>query len=157
MNRFHVHLNVADLPASIRFYTALFAVEPTVLKADYAKWMLDDPRINFAISTMGQVARIDHLGVQTDTAEELALLGRHLDAAGSTILSEEATICCYAHSDKLWTKDPQGLRWEMFHTTADAPTYYAAGVACVSETTPQAAAPTSKTIVSCGTAQHRCC
>lgn len=130
MNRFHVHLNVADLPASIRFYTELFAAEPAVLKADYAKWMLDDPRVNFAISNTGRAPGVDHLGLQVDTAAELASLGPRLDAAGGTVVQEEAATCCYARSDKLWTEDPQGTRWETFHTFGDATTYYAAGAAC---------------------------
>ena len=117
MNRFHVHLNVADLDASIRFYSELFAGEPAVRKTDYAKWMLDDPRVNFAISTTGRAPGIDHLGFQVADAEGLAALGRRLDAAGGTVVPEEATVCCYAQSDKLWTEDPQGTRWETFHTT----------------------------------------
>jgi catechol 2,3-dioxygenase-like lactoylglutathione lyase family enzyme len=134
MNRFHVHLNVADLGSSIRFYTQLFAAPPAVVKDDYAKWMLDDPRINFAISNTGRAPGVDHLGLQVDSGEELAALGRRLDAAGGTIVPEEATVCCYAKSDKAWTEDPQGTRWETFHTFGEATTYHAAcatdGAAC---------------------------
>lgn len=133
MNRFHVHLNVTDLASSIRFYTQLFASEPTVLKADYAKWMLEDPRVNFAISNTGRAPGIDHLGLQVDSADELGALGKRLDAAGGTVVPEEAAICCYAHSDKLWTEDPQGTRWETFHTLGDATTYYAADAACATD------------------------
>ncbi|HJU40772.1 MAG TPA: ArsI/CadI family heavy metal resistance metalloenzyme [Tahibacter sp.] len=133
MNRFHVHLNVADLAASIRFYSRLFAAEPVVRKPDYAKWMLDDPRVNFAISTTGRAPGIDHVGLQVDSAEELAALGPRLDAAGGTVVPEPGATCCYARSDKLWTEDPQGLRWETFHTVGDATTYYAAGAACASD------------------------
>lgn len=133
MNRFHVHLNVADLAGSIRFYTQLFAAEPSVVKRDYAKWMLDDPRVNFAISSTGRTPGVDHLGLQVDTAEELAVLGPRLDAAGGTVVSEEAATCCYARSDKLWTEDPQGTRWETFHTTGDATSYYAADAACATD------------------------
>ena len=125
MNRFHVHLNVADLPASVRFYSRLFAAEPSVLKADYAKWMLDDPRVNFAISTTGRVSGIDHLGIQAETAEELAMLGNRLQQAGGTITPEPDAVCCYARSDKVWIEDPQGTRWETFHTFGEATTYYA--------------------------------
>ena len=133
MNRFHVHLNVADLPASIRFYSALFAAEPTVLKPDYAKWMLEDPRVNFAISNTGRAAGIDHLGIQAETGDELAQIGTRLEAAGGSLVPEEATVCCYAQSDKLWTEDPQGTRWETFHTFGNATTYYAADSACATD------------------------
>ncbi|MFC5570680.1 ArsI/CadI family heavy metal resistance metalloenzyme [Lysobacter yangpyeongensis] len=133
MNRFHVHLNVADLAGSIRFYTQLFAAEPSVVKHDYAKWMLEDPRVNFAISSTGRAPGIDHLGLQVDSADELAALGPRLDAAGGTVVPEDATICCYARSDKLWTEDPQGTRWESFHTVGEATTYYAADAACATD------------------------
>jgi catechol 2,3-dioxygenase-like lactoylglutathione lyase family enzyme len=133
MNRFHVHLNVADLVASIRFYSALFAAEPTVLKGDYAKWMLEDPRINFAISNTGRTPGIDHLGFQTDSEAGLAELGQRLDAAGGSVVPEDAAVCCYAQSDKLWTEDPQGTRWESFHTFGQATTYHAADAACATD------------------------
>ena len=121
MNRFHVHLNVADVPASIQFYNELFGAEPTVTKHDYAKWMLEDPRINFAISNTGRTPGIDHLGLQVDSDDELAALGQRLDAAGGTVVPEDAAVCCYAKSDKLWTEDPQGTKWETFHTKGDSP------------------------------------
>jgi len=133
MNRFHVHLNVADLPASIRFYTHLFGAEPTVLKPDYAKWMLEDPRVNFAISDTGRAPGVDHLGIQAESGEELAALGTRLEAAGNALVPEEATVCCYAKSDKLWTEDPQGTRWETFHTFGDATTYHAGDAACATD------------------------
>ena len=133
MNRFHVHLNVADLATSIRFYTQLFAAEPTVLKSDYAKWMLEDPRVNFAISNTGRAPGIDHLGLQVDSNEELSALGVRLDAAGGTVVPEDAAVCCYARSDKLWTEDPQGTRWETFHTVGEATTYYAGEAACATD------------------------
>jgi len=133
MNRFHVHLNVADLEASIRFYSALFASEPTVRKPDYAKWMLDDPRVNFAISNTGRAPGVDHLGLQVDEAAGLAELGRRLDIAGGTVVPEDAAVCCYAKSDKLWTEDPQGTRWESFHTVGEATTYYAGESACATD------------------------
>lgn len=135
MNRFHVHLNVADLDASIRFYTHLFAAPPTVLKSDYAKWMLDDPCVNFAVSNTGRTPGIDHLGIQASDADTLGALGRRLDAAGGTVMPETAAICCYAHSDKYWTEDPQGTRWETFHTLGDATTYYAGEAACATDGT----------------------
>ncbi len=133
MNRFHVHLNVTDLAASIHFYTELFAAEPTVLKHDYAKWMLEDPRVNFAISNTGRAPGVDHLGLQVDSGEELAVLGKRLDAAGGTVVPEEAAICCYARSDKNWTEDPQGTRWETFHTHGEATSYYAPDAACATD------------------------
>jgi catechol 2,3-dioxygenase-like lactoylglutathione lyase family enzyme len=133
MSRFHVHLNVADLDTSIRFYTQLFAAEPTVLKPDYAKWMLEDPRVNFAISNTGRAPGIDHLGLQVDNRDELSALGVRLDAAGGTVVPEDAAVCCYARSDKLWTEDPQGTRWETFHTVGEATTYYAGESACATD------------------------
>jgi len=131
MNRFHVHLNVGDLDASVRFYTELFAVEPSMRKADYAKWMLDDPRVNFAISKTGRAPGIDHLGIQVDSAAALAALGNRLDVAGGTVVPGDAAICCYAQSDKLWTEDTHGTRLETFHTFGDATTYYSGEAACV--------------------------
>jgi catechol 2,3-dioxygenase-like lactoylglutathione lyase family enzyme len=133
VNRFHVHLNVADLAASIRFYSQLFAAPPAVVKDDYAKWMLEDPRVNFAISNTGRAPGVDHLGLQVDSGEELFALGKRLDAAGGTVVPEEATICCYARSDKNWTEDPQGTRWETFHTFGEATTYHAGDAACATD------------------------
>lgn len=133
MNRFHVHLNVADIASSIRFYTTLFAAEPTVRKDDYAKWMLDDPRVNFAISQTGRTPGIDHLGIQAENGDELAALGHRLDAAGGTVTPEAGAVCCYAQSDKLWTEDPQGTRWETFHTVGEATSYYATQAMCGGE------------------------
>ena len=130
MNRFHVHLNVADLPASVRFYAELFGAQPTVLKGDYAKWMLEDPRINFAISNTGRAPGIDHLGLQVDSDDELAALGQRLDAAGGTVVPEDAAICCYAKSDKLWTEDPQGTKWETFYSHGETVSYYGGESAC---------------------------
>lgn len=123
MKRLHVHVGVEDLAASIRFYSTLFAAAPTVTKPDYAKWMLDDPRVNFAIS-QGQAARgIEHLGIQVESAEELGEVYARLKAAGSPVLEEGATTCCYARSEKSWIADPQGVVWETFHTTGDAVAY----------------------------------
>ena len=151
MTRFHLHLNVADLTASVAFYRGLFGAEPTVLRGDYAKWMLDDPRINFAISTMGRAPGVDHVGFQVDDAEGLAAIGRRLDAAEAAVLPEAGATCCYARSDKLWTEDPQGLRWETFHTFGESTTYYAAdadaadacatGAACAAPAAIAAAVP----------------
>ena len=125
MNRFHVHLNVADLDAGIRYYSALFAAEPAVRKPDYAKWLLEDPRVNFAISATGRAPGVDHLGLQADSAETLAEFGQRLQQADAATVAEPGALCCYAQSDKFWSRDPQGMRWEAFHTFGDATTYYA--------------------------------
>ncbi|MEP7186466.1 MAG: ArsI/CadI family heavy metal resistance metalloenzyme [Rhodanobacter sp.] len=123
MKRFHVHLNVDQLDTSVRFYTTLFGTEPSVLKSDYAKWMLDDPRVNFAISQRGRAAGVDHLGTQVDDESELADIGERLHAADAVALAEQATHCCYARSNKFWAEDPQGVRWESFRTLGEATTY----------------------------------
>ena len=114
--RFHVHLHVDDLAKSIAFYNHLFAAQPARLESDYAKWMLDDPRLNFAISTRGHAAGIDHLGLQTDDAGELAELQARAAAADMALEVEGETTCCYARSEKHWVTDPQGIAWEHFHT-----------------------------------------
>ena len=116
MKRLHVNLAVKDLDQSVRFYSTLFAAEPTVLKPDYAKWMLDDPRVNFAISTRGAAQGLDHLGIQVDSREELAELADRLESAGTTIQAKGEAHCCYARSDKAWVRDPEGLAWESFFT-----------------------------------------
>lgn len=132
MKRFHVHLNVIDLDTSIRFYNQLFAAGPSVRKHDYAKWLLEDPRLNFAISTYGETRGVSHLGLQVDENDELAAIGERLDAAGASLVPQDAAICCYARSGKLWTEDPQGVRWESFHTLGEATTYHDAGdAACM--------------------------
>ncbi len=123
MKRFHVHAHVEDLPASIAFYSKLFAAEPSRVESDYAKWMLDDPRINFAISTRGGRPGIDHLGFQTDTAEELVELKARARAADMALLDEGTTSCCYARSEKHWVTDPQGIAWEHFHTLGTIPVF----------------------------------
>ncbi|CAG9167938.1 Cadmium-induced protein CadI [Cupriavidus laharis] len=123
MKRFHVHVSVADLPASIRYYTALFNAEPTVVRDDYAKWALDDPRVNFAISNRMEQPGVDHLGIQVETDAELAEMQGRLANADLPIQSQSATNCCYATSNKHWSVDPQGIAWETFHSLGSAPTY----------------------------------
>jgi len=123
MKRFHVHAHVEDLQASIAFYSRLFGAEPTRTEADYAKWMLEDPRINFAISTRGSKPGIDHLGFQADTGEELAEMKARAEAAEFTLQDVGATTCCYARSDKHWIVDPQGIAWEHFHTLGNIPVF----------------------------------
>jgi hypothetical protein len=123
MKRFHVHVSVSDLRQSIRFYSALFAAQPTVLKDDYAKWMLDDPRVNFAISTFSAKTGVDHLGIQAEDSGELEDLGARLAQADVAITAQKNASCCYAKSDKYWTIDPEGVAWESFHTLDSAPVY----------------------------------
>lgn len=128
MKRFHVHVNVANLDANIGFYSTLFGAGPSVRKPDYAKWMLDDPRVNFAISQRERAAGVDHLGLQAEDGAELEEIGVRLMAAGKVALTEQGTTCCYAHSDKFWAEDPQGVRWETFHTVGEATAYSAPGM-----------------------------
>ncbi len=123
MKRFHVHVHVDDLAQSVAFYSKLFAAAPTRSEADYAKWMLDDPRINFAISTRGGATGVDHLGLQTDDAAELAELRQRAEAAEMALFAEGETTCCYARSEKHWVTDPQGVAWEHFHTLGDIPVF----------------------------------
>ena len=123
MKRFHVHVHVENLQASVAFYSKLFAAEPTRLEGDYAKWMLPDPPVNFAISTRGGKPGIDHLGIQTDNADDLAEMKARAAAAGVALLDEGQTTCCYARSEKHWVTDPQGVAWEQFHTLADIPVF----------------------------------
>jgi len=151
VKRFHLHVGVTDLDASIAFYTHLFGSAPEVVKADYAKWMLEDPRINFAISMReGATKGIEHVGLQVENAEELAEVYTRLKAADRPVLEEGATTCCYAQSEKSWIADPDGVVWEAFLTTGGSTTYggspdfdqlanadAATGACCV----PQAAAP----------------
>ena len=123
MKRFHVHVSVNDLAPSIRFYSTIFGAAPTVEKGDYAKWMLDDPRINFAISQRDGEAGVNHLGLQVDSADELAALRTHVASAEIAAEDEPAAECCYALSDKYWIEDPQGVAWETFHTLGDIPIF----------------------------------
>jgi len=123
MKRFHVHVSVRDLPESVRFYSGLFDAPPAVEKADYAKWILDDPRINFAVSRRSQTAGVNHLGFQVDSDEELKELRRQVAKNGIAALDQTGTSCCYAKSDKYWIEDPQGIAWEAFHTLGSVPIY----------------------------------
>ncbi len=123
MKRLHVHVAVDDLDRSIGFYSALFATEPSVTKPDYAKWMLDDPRVNFAISMRGAAAGVEHLGIQVEDAGELAEVYARLEKADAPVVEEGKTTCCYARSEKSWITDPQGVVWETFLTEGEATTY----------------------------------
>ena len=123
MKRLHVHVAVRDLQQSIRFYSTLFAAQPTVTKEDYAKWQLDDPRVNFAISTRGKNAGLDHLGIQAENDAELEEIGSRLAQADVALTPQKGASCCYAKSDKYWTLDPQGIAWESFHTLDSVPVF----------------------------------
>ncbi len=157
MKRLHVHVGVNDLEQSIRFYSTLFGSTPETVKTDYAKWMLDDPRMNFAISAGHHANKgIEHLGIQVENEAELAEVYGRLAEADRPVLDEGATSCCYANSTKSWITDPQGVIWETFHTTGEATTYGAetpiselrsAGAAASSCCTPAAIQPTTP---SCG-------
>jgi catechol 2,3-dioxygenase-like lactoylglutathione lyase family enzyme len=134
MKRMHIHMSVGDLDRSVDFYSALFAARPTVLKPDYAKWMLDDPRVNFAISTRsGRAAGVDHLGIQVEDGAELDEVYARLERADGPTLEEGRTTCCYAESEKSWITDPQGVPWEAFLTTGES-TVYGRSVALPSRT-----------------------
>jgi catechol 2,3-dioxygenase-like lactoylglutathione lyase family enzyme len=140
MKRFHVHISVDDLDRNVRFYTTVFGTSPTVLQPDYAKWMLEDPRINFAISKRGLKPGVDHLGMQIESDAELNELRRQVAATEMAALDQQNTVCCYARSDKYWITDPQGVAWETFHTLESVPVYGEArgseSTACCSPTRP---------------------
>ena len=141
MKRFHIHVAVENLEASIGFYSALFGAQPTKRKPDYAKWMLDDPRVNFAISARGAKPGVDHLGIQVESPEELAALREQVTKAGLAVSQEGETTCCYAQSDKSWLQDPTGIAWETYQTMADAELFHqrepASGVCCAPQETPR--------------------
>jgi catechol 2,3-dioxygenase-like lactoylglutathione lyase family enzyme len=123
MKRLHVHVSVKDLEKSVGFYSALFAAKPDVVKSDYAKWMLDDPRVNFAVSTRGSQPGLDHLGIQVESGAELQDVYGRLREAGSSVLEVGPTTCCYAQSEKSWIDDPTGIAWETFLTSGDSTVY----------------------------------
>lgn len=123
MKRFHVHVVVPKLDESVRFYTGFFGAEPTVLKDDYAKWMLEDPRVNFAISARGGATGVNHLGFQVDSEDELSSLREQAFAASLDVVDQRGAQCCYASSNKYWAKDPAGVPWETWHTLGNIPVY----------------------------------
>lgn len=123
MKRMHIHVGVNNLDESVRFYSALFGAAPAKLKPDYAKWMLEDPHLNFAISTRSGRTGLDHMGLQVDDAGELAALRDHMSAANISTHSDGETTCCYAKSEKSWVEDPNGIAWEAYHTMEDAQIY----------------------------------
>ena len=123
MKRLHLHVSVPEIEPAIAFYTTLFNAAPAVVKDDYARWMLEDPRVNLAISSRARDAGVDHVGIQVESVEELGELASRLKAAGSTTFDQEATTCCYAMSDKSWVTDTAGVRWETFFTHGEATAY----------------------------------
>jgi catechol 2,3-dioxygenase-like lactoylglutathione lyase family enzyme len=159
VKRFHVHVAVNDLEKSIRFYSAMFGSEPTVLKPDYAKWMLDDPRVNFAISQRTRASGINHLGMQAETDTELEDIHARLRQADGTIVAEKGVACCYARSDKYWITDPEGIAWESFRSLGSVPIYGedhdAAPAACGSAEETACRASTSPAVPAAKTAG--CC
>lgn len=146
MKRFHVHVAVPDLGSSIRFYSTLFGAEPSVTKDDYAKWMLEDPRVNFAISQRGATLGVNHLGFQVDSGEELEALHGQLEAADRGVVAEVGANCCYAKSDKYWVTDPAGIAWESFHSLGSIPLFGGTDA----PTTAKAARPSTKRAACCG-------
>jgi catechol 2,3-dioxygenase-like lactoylglutathione lyase family enzyme len=158
MKRFHVHVAVDDLEANVRFYSTVFGTAPTVHKPDYAKWMMEDPRVNFAISQRGAKAGVDHLGFQVDTDDELQALRQQVAKAEIAALDQPDAECCYALSDKYWVTDPQGIAWETYRTLGEAAIYGAdsqnkateAGACC-------APRPQTVEIASRKTASTKCC
>jgi len=156
MKRFHVHVAVTDLDKSIRFYSTVFGAEPSVVKPDYAKWMIEDPRINFAISARGAEVGVNHLGLQVDSDEELRAMRDQLAAADSTMVEEVGANCCYAKSDKYWVTDPQGIAWETYHSLGSIPMF---GADSPSQSTGSCCAP-APSVVSASIpvkGQRSCC
>ena len=141
MKRFHVHLSVASLADSIRFYSTVFGSPPTVEKSDYAKWMVEDPRLNFAISTRGHAPGLNHLGLQVDSDAELGALRESMAKAELAVVDERGAACCYASSDKYWITDPQGIAWETYHTLAEIPTFGATDTAATACCSPETIKP----------------
>ena len=123
MKRFHAHVRVSDLESSVRFYSTLFGTEPAVLKSDYAKWMLEDPRINFAITAGSTTTGLDHHGMQVESDEDLAIIAGRLEAAGQSVAKQRNASCCYARGNKGWVADPNGISWETFHTFGESTVY----------------------------------
>lgn len=157
MKRLHIHMGVENLDESIRFYTALFGAEPVKTKIDYAKWMLDDPRVNFAISTRSGKKGVDHLGIQVDAASELETIRAQMSAANISTHGDGETTCCYAKSEKSWVTDPSGIAWEAYHTMEDVQMFsdsmQEAQSACCApkqSLTPNSCGTTKKTTSCCG-------
>lgn len=150
MKRLHVNLAVSDLTRSTAFYAHLFGRDPDVTKPDYAKWMLEDPRVNFAIAVRDRPAGVDHLGIQVEEAGELEEIAERLRAAGETVVDQDKAVCCYALSDKAWSRDPDGVSWETFHTLDSVTTYG-------SDAVPEAVHPAHEGAGEEGAAAGDCC
>lgn len=148
MKRLHIHLSVDNLELNIDFYTTLFGSRPTVKHIDYAKWMLDDPRVNFAISCRGATTGLDHLGIQTEDDEELLAIKQRLEDTQRPVETQEQAACCYMRSDKHWITDPQGIAWESFHSLSEIPTFNDSKAASDGEN-PFACRPTGSDSPSC--------
>jgi catechol 2,3-dioxygenase-like lactoylglutathione lyase family enzyme len=158
MKRFHVHVGVSSLESSIAFYSNLFGEEPSVVKADYAKWMLEDPRINFAISEKcGAAKGIEHLGVQVEDSAELAEVYGRLQAADAPVLEEGATTCCYARSEKSWIADPDGVVWEAFLTNGEATDYGSVPILAALSSDNAAASACCAPAIAAAPAKSSCC
>ena len=157
MKRLHVHVGVEDLAQSIRFYSTLFATEPTVVKKDYAKWMLEDPRVNFAISTVSGHIGVSHLGIQAEDETELADVYDRLSRAERPIVEAKATTCCYARSDKQWIADPQGVPWETFLTYGEATIYGEGSLRKLREVSACGCEPPSAELMAKAAAAEACC
>jgi len=158
MKRLHVHVAVDDLAANIRFYSTVFGAPPTVVKDDYAKWMVEDPRVNFAISARGMKPGIDHLGIQVDSDADLAALRKQVGDAQIAARDQADAACCYAHSHKYWTTDPQGIAWETFHTLGEIPVFGADAKSGGSDTKDTACcAPARKVIPVAAASAKACC
>jgi catechol 2,3-dioxygenase-like lactoylglutathione lyase family enzyme len=149
MKRFHVHVAVKDLDRSIAFYTAMFGEQPSVVKPDYAKWMLDDPRINFAISHRGRAPGVNHLGVQAEDDAELEKIHANLQKADTTVVAEQGAQCCYAMSNKYWVTDPQGIAWESFRSLGSISLFGSSEIETVS--------PEQATSCGSGASTSSCC
>lgn len=144
MKRMHLHVSVPELESAIRFYSRLFASEPAVVKDDYAKWMLEDPWLNFAVSVRGAPVGLNHLGIQVDAESELEAMGQRLEEVDAEVRAEMDTLCCYAHSDKYWTTDPAGIAWETYRTLGSIPMFGAESEPAVDCCTPEDAAPAAR-------------
>ena len=154
MKRLHIHVGVENIEESVRFYSALFGAAPVKTKEDYAKWLLDDPHVNFAVSTRAKTTGVDHLGIQVDDEAELTALRGWIEAADLPVTDEGETVCCYAKSDKSWVQDPAGIPWEAYRTMEDAEIFSgkAATACCTPETkgTPNCCEPSEQTVGCCG-------
>lgn len=155
MKRFHVHVRISDLDSSVKFYSALFGTAPAVLKADYAKWVLEDPWVNFAVSAGSKEVGIDHLGFELDSNDDLVEVARRFAASGAKLIRQENAACCYARGDKAWVADPIGISWEAFHTFGESTVYGNDVIAreALDSDSGACCKPTADTAACCGSAK----